>query len=369
MKINHKSDALYRDQCGFFDHLSCHQGSDYNESMSIHRLMIIGAISLLPSLALCWQLVIIQTISQTGKTFVTRTGKVNGFTEGIEGSFTTKNSAVNARAIKVTRDYTVWRLLDVDAVTPFRKGQTVTFNYSTEAIWLEVPNGERIAQAKKKKIMQRKEEESFLPKYKDPNVEVKPDGESQYVYDKEKEDFAQQTVHKSAIVAKGLLGLGLSESVSGVSAETSGSRSQLQGELIYQMRLYPGFFLDLGVRRDSETSTLSNATLTSERFFFTLGSTFYFPPVNFISRTNPYVGITFGLGESSTTVAGSTQTGSSTLLPNVRLGLEYQMSETFKFQLEGGFDSMISDETLNDGSVQKTSQTNGKIGVGLRILL
>ncbi len=83
--------------------------------------------------------VIIQAVSDSQKTFVTRNGKKQGIIGGHQATFITDNVAVVAKAQTVTREYTVWKLETPHASVPFIKGQIVTYQDAKEYAWTLMP--------------------------------------------------------------------------------------------------------------------------------------------------------------------------------------------------------------------------------------
>lgn len=284
-----------------------------------------------------WKLLIIQTISNTGKTFVTRTGKVDGFTEGVEGTFTKDDIALTAKAVEVSRDFTVWKIKNDRSRIPFKKGEPVTFNYSNEAIWLKIP---------------------------EPDLKVsgltlkKPDIDDSHILDR----------RTSSLIFKGHRGSGLSESVSGVDAVNDGSRQQGEYEIIYSQEVLTGLTFDLGFRYDIENTEFSTFAVTTSRQILTFGTTFYINQLSFAETVTPYVHIGVGYGRSSSTISGEALSGTGFVLPNTRFGFDTLISKNWTFQIELGMESLSFTEAFTDGTEQKTTQLNMRGGVGLRYI-
>lgn len=297
--------------------------------------LIWGLILFLPSISYGYKLIVIQTISNTGKTFVTRGGKQEGFTEGVRGVFTVENAAITGEAVEVSREFTVWKVVDEEAFTPFAKGEIVTFNFSTEAIWLKPP-------VKDRKIS---------------GLTLK---------EKVGEEKRKLT---NTFTAKIFRGIGVSESVSNVDVANDGSRAMLQFEGIYSRELKKNIYLDFGFRLDQEANEQSTFTITSTRYFGTLGATYYFYDSPFADSLTPYFGLAIGYGQISTDIAGETLTGDGFILPAARIGLDTPISDGWTLHGELGFESVSFSEAFEDGTTQQTSQTNIKFGFGLRYFL
>ncbi len=278
---------------------------------------------------------VIQTISNTGKTFVTRGGKEEGLTDGVRGTFTVENAAITAEAVEVTRGFVVWKVIEEDAYTPFKKGEIVTFNFSTEAIWLNPP---------------RREEQISGLTLKEKIGE-------------EKRQLVQN------ITMKGFRGFGISESVSGVGAENDGSRAMVQGEIIYGREIRKGLNLEFGIRGEQEANEQSTFTITSSRYFATIGGSYFLYELPIATVITPYIGASLGYGVSGTKVAGSQLRGNGYILPNLRIGIDTFISDRWAFQGEFGFESLtLREQFEDDGTEQTTTQSNIKLGVGLRYM-
>src|SRR5690606_8135948 len=85
--------------------------------------------------AQAFELIVIQAISSSKKTFITRNGIRQGVQVGVTGTFTAENVSVLARAINVTGQFTQWQIINPDAILPYEKGAIVTYYPATEYLW------------------------------------------------------------------------------------------------------------------------------------------------------------------------------------------------------------------------------------------
>ena len=85
------------------------------------------------------ELVMIQTVSADEKTFVIRKGAEDDIRIGMDSLFSSKHATVKARAIKTTRYFSVWKLLEKHAKFPFKKRTFITYNRDLDTIWYSVP--------------------------------------------------------------------------------------------------------------------------------------------------------------------------------------------------------------------------------------
>ena len=85
--------------------------------------------------ASAYELVSVQAVSATRKSFVTRKGKIHGIARGQRGTFTSKNVSVVATAEEVTGEYTLWKIADKEGTVPFRRSELISYNPAEESVW------------------------------------------------------------------------------------------------------------------------------------------------------------------------------------------------------------------------------------------
>jgi hypothetical protein len=184
--------------------------------------------------ALAFELIMIQAVSDTKRTFITRTGKRQGIIIGVTGTFTADDISVLAKAINVSGNFTQWQLINADAILPFEKGKIVTYYPATEYLWALAPESER-----------RKYIKSELP------------------------------TPKRSWVFKGALTRGLSESVSDAPA-SSPRRGGFLGEIYYEKDIFYGLAYDLGLRYEREVINYPAASLITRRNLAMADIIYYF---------------------------------------------------------------------------------------------
>lgn len=272
-----------------------------------------------------FELIMIQAVSESRKTFITRNGKRQGIQPGMTGTFTAEDVSILAKALNVTGGFTQWQIINTDAILPFEKGTIVTYYPATEYIWALAPESER-----------RKYIKSEIP----------------------------QT--RSSLVFKGAFTRGLSESVSDVPANTS-RRGGYMAEVYYEKDLYYGLAFDVGVRYEREVINYSGASLQTQRQLAIADLLYYFDGLkDYLSGGRFYLGAGIGYGLSHTSTVGLTQSGVVSLLPTVRAGLSLPFNDQWEFITDTAFESLSTREEQEDGRVQTTTQTNFKVGFGLR---
>ncbi|CBW26408.1 putative exported protein [Halobacteriovorax marinus SJ] len=277
-------------------------------------------------------LVIIQSISNSKKTFVIRKGRDFGISKGQISLFSTTDISFTARATEVTRFYSLWTLLDKEATVPFNPEEVVTYTSSLERIWSEV------ALTKLREVEQ-KQEESYL-----------------------------RNIVGNYISLRASWGVSLSQSTSEVAAESLDSRTTLHFEATYSKRMNRHLEIGGGVRFDSDTAKGTNPdrSIPSTRNFLIADITYHFNQLR-DSRSHIYAGLGAGIGKSSTEVADSTKTGSATLLPYFRLGYETSPEKSsYSFIAELQIENIVAKETFTTGDEQSTGIVNSKFAIGVR---
>ena len=271
-----------------------------------------------------FELIMIQSVSDTKKTFITRNGKRQGIIRGMTGTFTAEDISVLAKAVNVTGNYAQWQLVNQEAILPFEKGKIVTYYAASEYLWALAPESER-----KKYI------KSEIP------------------------------LSKRSLVFKGALTRGLSESVSDAPA-TNSSRGGFLGEIYYEKDFYGPLAFDLGLRYEREVINYPGASLITVRSLAIADIIYYFDFFKEYLRAKFYVAAGIGYGLSNTTTIGLSQSGPVGMLPAIKLGINLPFNDTWEFVTDGAFESLQTSEEQENGNKQTTTQTNFKFGFGLR---
>jgi hypothetical protein len=272
-----------------------------------------------------FELIMIQAVSDTKRTFVTRNGKRQGIQEGMTGTFTAEDVSILARVVNVTGNFTQWQIINADVTLPFERGTIVTYYPATEYIWTLSPESER----------------------------------RKYI----KTELA--TLRRS-FVFKGALTRGMSESVSDAPANTS-TRGGFLGELYYESDFYENLAWDFGLRYEREVINYSGASLITRRSMAILDIIYYINSLrDYISGGRFYLALGAGYGLSNTTTVGLSQSGPVGLLPAVKAGMSLPFNPTWEFLLDTAFESLSTREEQESGRIQTTTQTNLKVGFGLR---
>lgn len=276
------------------------------------------------SSAKAYELTIIQGISRSGQTFVTRNGKKDGVLEGKKATFTADNVSIIAKAIQVTREFTQWEIENHFTDVPFRKGQVVTYYDTQEYLWALTP-------------------EKVKQKYVKSNL-----------YSPRKSFSANSAFYR-----------GLTESVSGIE-QRSVNRGGVQFEGYFEKEINRNMAGAFGLRYSYETINVAEASLVSGRLMGIVEGRYFFDPMRSFYGARFSFGIGFGYGQSSTDTDGLVSSGSAMLLPITKLGLHLPMSKVTDFTIESAFESLETVEELQDGTKQVTNVNNFKIGIGIK---
>ena len=271
------------------------------------------------------QLVIIQAVSNTKKSFAVRRGQIHGVINGQESLFTNKSSSFSATAVEVSREFSVWKIKDQRGSIPFEKGDFVTVSRSIENIWTEIPK-----------------------------THLLPPKELNF-----------KATHEW--VVKGNYSVALSESVSETESTRYNGRTGVQLEILYTKRFHINWEWGVGLRFDRENTSLENdpIDIPTQRNLLSAQLTYHFD--NFKrSDNNVYVGAGLAYGLSSTTVDESVSTGKVLVGPIVRLGYINRVAASYALVLEGSLEAISASESFANTDTQQTNIVSSKLSVGVR---
>lgn len=206
------------------------------------------------------EVVLIQAVSSSGKSFIIGRGIVDGIVEGQEGLFNNRGASFYAIAAEVNRHHSLWKIEDQRGAVPFARGDFINFTRSVKDIWLELP----------KTRLQ-----------------------------KEKLDFVTYTNW----VLRTNLTWALGESVAEVDSQRQRGRQgfQLEGGHLWRVRRNVDF--GLGLRFDREVSRLVDPAIDviTQRHLVTAEFNYHFAPKTLEeSKKHFYLGLGGAFGISST---------------------------------------------------------------------
>jgi hypothetical protein len=291
------------------------------------RFILVILFLLLSSSSFAYKLVVIQTVSTEGNTFITRQGRVDGIFERKRSTFTANNTSIICEAQRVTDNFTQWKILNENTKVPFRKQDVVTYYDAKEYLWALNPEEVR---------------RKFVKN------EIFEENNYWHVY--------------------GALTQGLNESFSGVdSAEMQ--RGGLDMEILYEDELSRYSSLLYGLRYSREAQNFTTATVLNIRTLAMLEYRYHFDAVKNLSNARPYTGLAIGYGVSSTSADGNASAGTTTILPGLKLGLEFPMQRKgMYFMLESALETIrIQEQAFTNANIS-ANLTNYKTALGIKYL-
>lgn len=273
-----------------------------------------------------FELIMVQAVSETKKTFITRHGKRDGIFEGVTGTFTADNVSILAKAMNVSGNFTQWQIQNPEAFVPFEKGAVVTYYTASEYLWALSPETERRKWIK-----------------------------------------SQITKPLRSLTFRGGISRGISESVSEAPVNTV-TRGGVLGEIYYEKDFVYGLSWDIGIRYERESVSYPGGSLLTQRSLLITDIYYYFDQLRDIIPGRLYIGLGAGYGQSYTSTVSLKQSGPVSLMPVVKAGVDLPFNHEWSFLGDAGFETLTTKETQEDGRKQTTNQTNFKIGFGLRRL-
>lgn len=281
-------------------------------------------------------LIVIQTVDTSAKTFIIRKGMGEQIYKGQRSLFSSKSISFVAKVISVNREFSQWQMIDEKGVIPFSSGEIVTFSYSPEKIWTEIP---RMISDREYNDILALEKKLLLKKYG-----LLYQGRYQF----------------SAGIAQGL-----NESTT-ESSNNDGARTGKTYKLKYTNSFNDYLRYELGVRVDSDILTLNSPDLEvdSQRYMGVVGLQARFNDFWALDAI-PYITISAGYGRSQSQINDSVKVGNVTLIPSFTLGIDIPYSKSLSFIIEGNVESLTATETFADGVEQRTNLTQASVSLGL----
>lgn len=291
--------------------------------MRLHHIFFLLTL-VLPAWSYAYELVSLQGISNSKKSFITRKGKRQGIFPGMTATFMANDVSLLARAVSVSGNFAQWQVINEDAIVPWEKGTLVTWYSPEEYLWTLQPEKERRKYIK-----------------------------------------SMTSLPRRSFVFKGALSRGLNESVSGVEAQET-RRGGFMGEVYFEKFLTHSLSFDAGIRFEREIVNYTGVSFSTTRSLLIGDLLYYFNAFDLLEEGRFYLGGGFGYGLSRTTTSGLSQTGPVGLLPSVKIGINLPLSDDWDFLFDTAFESLQTSEEQDDGRKQTTTQTNLKAGFGLR---
>lgn len=270
------------------------------------------------------ELVVIQAVSTTRKTFAVRKGFSDGIGKGQESLFTNKNTSFSATATDVNRFFSVWSINDKRGSVPFDKGEFVTFTNSVENVYFEIPYAQSTP-----------EELTFRPS-------------SKWIF----------RTHFS---------FAISESVSETEASRYAGRSGFQVEFFFNRNFTRKMDWGIGLRFDKENTSLEdqNLDVPTNRTMLAAEFTYHFDKME-ESEDNMYLSAGGAYGLTNTTVNDDVSAGTVMVFPYLKLGYVYKWSPSYDILFELTGEAIAASEAFEGEESQTTNVVNTKFGIGVR---
>jgi hypothetical protein len=272
------------------------------------------------------ELVIVQSVSSTQKTFVIRRGAEDGVVVGQESLFSTEKISLRMKALEVSRFFSLWALSEPRASIPFIKNDFITYTNNLDRISIEVST----------------------------------------LVDNEKE-YSEIILRDDFWIFRTAISFTFFESISSTEANNDSSRGGYQFEIFRPKQLYNQIEWAWGLRYDTESVILkdTNLEIPSNRILGMVEFIYNFPV---FKRTNDniYASLGGGIGSSSTTINGETSSGYAIVTPVVRIGYNKAYSSNLVFLLEGTGEAISTTEVFASGEEQTTNLVNIKFTFGVK---
>jgi hypothetical protein len=287
------------------------------------RMLLIFTL-LLSSSSWAYKLVIVQGISKSGQTFITRNGKKDGVQKGMEATFTSNDVSIIAKAISVTREFTQWEINNNYTEVPFRKGEIITYYDTKEYLWALTPE---VIKAKYIKA------ELYSPRL-------------------------SLGIHSSLM-------RGLSQSTSG-SDSTSTQRGGINFEGMLEREITRNFAVAAGLRYAEEIINVDAASLVSTQFLGIAEGRYYFDKMFSFYNSRFMVGLGIGYGQVGVQASGQSSAGTALILPITKTGLVLPIDRTSDVMIEFAFDSIRSEIQFEDKTEQTSNDNNLRYGIAYK---
>ena len=300
------------------------------------------------------EVVVVQGVSDDGRSFVVRRGRIHGIVEGMEALFSTDKSSIAARVAEMSRETSLWTMSEPRGSAPFAAEDMVLFSNDLgnlaaktptappeEALW---GGGDVIEEEGRLDLLAR----SRLNRRR----------------------RALGTGGRRLILRAGLASA-LRETVSGVPAMGGSRRSGLRLEGLHSWPLGPGADAALGFRldRDSAVQTSPRLVVAVSRALVAAEATVRLNALGVLAGGVPgglYLGLGAAYGASRSEAAGLAGSGRALVLPAVKAGHEMALGGRWSLLLEGGVEYAHSSETLAGGlGEQETGVLGAKASLGL----
>lgn len=274
--------------------------------------------------AFAYELVVIQGLSKSKQTFVTRNTQNIDVFIGKRATFTSENTSVIARAIEVTNEFIQWELENDFTDAPFPRGQLVTMYDTTEYLWALTP-------------------------------------------EKIKRKFIRNRVFRARRSFEGSFGFtrGISESVT-QTLPANTDRGGYHFDFQFRQQININWAYSYGLRYDREVINLPDSSLINQRFMGIGHIRYYFDPWYDFYNSQVGISVGIGFGQSRTETAAQATFGNSVLLPETRLSLSIPIDRDTDMEFGAAFESFRLDEEDVNNQDQTTNLISSKVNIAYR---
>lgn len=277
------------------------------------------------------ELLIVQAVSTSGKTFAIPRGSKNDIAVGQKSLFSSKTYSIMAQAIEVSQEFSLWKISKENSSVPFKKGEFINYSRYTNEVWSKI-------------------------------------SELKGIY-KERDRAKEAEIKLNPYYLSAKLGLttSFSENVSNTSTETNNSRSGYQLEFQVHKSIKQNMEMAFGLRidQDSYTNKEPSVKVNSKRYFGIAEFTYHAEKFE-KSKGNIYAALGTGYGLSETEIHTSTASGEAFILPYVKMGYLHPLTESTRLVVELQIESITANEKYASGIDQKTSIINTRFSTGIK---
>jgi len=291
------------------------------------------------AIAFADELIIIQSVSNSGKSFIINHGRKDDLFIGQQRAFSTDKISIICQVTELGPYYSLWEVSDKKATVPFRKDQTVLIHTALRDITSQV-----IYEERKKKN----------------NIDLLPASL--------KKDMGTRYVSRPNYIVRASISRALSDSSSGQSSQIHTTKQGYHIEALYTHKLFiTQFDWALGLRFDKESEEIKEYDMVSpiQRQMIVAEISYHFEP---FTRTlnNIFLTLGVGLGKTKSSIDSMDKEGVAYSLPYFKLGFLNPISDSTYLVVDGTLESLSTKETFIDAVDQNTTSLNGKITLGLR---
>lgn len=297
-----------------------------------HFLFIFMGLCLVPLFGLLAdELLIVQAVSTSGKSFAIAKGARDKIALGQKSLFSTPLYSIMAQAVEVGQENSMWTISSQDTLIPFKKGEFVNYSRHANEVWTKLAE---LKDEYRRRELERKKEVILNP---------------------------------YSLSIKAGFNRAISENVNISGLESNNSRQGINGEISLGIALNPRMELSFGFRVDNDSyiEKAPAVQLKSERYLGTADFGYHFPKFP-ESLGNIYANLGLGIGPSQTEIDNQIVSGMSYALPYLKLGYLHPLADWSKLIVEGQVEAITADEKFASGETQKTTIINSQIKLGIR---